>query len=127
MIIMSIFIVLSALCISILSLDNYRRPYILVFIPLTLIWLQIHTSSKIPVIENGTTLESIIMLCFFITIILAFESGIFYCVLKNYNSILGNLFSFNLNNLVDVAYYIKKVKPIKSINKGVMKQKLRTC
>ena len=88
---MAICIVLSALCISILSVDNYRRPYILVFIPLTLIWLQIHTSSKIPVIENGTTLESIRMSCFFTTIILAFESGIFYCILKNYNSILEKL------------------------------------
>ena len=116
MIIMSIFIVLSSLCISILSIDNYTRSYILVFIPLTLIWLQIHTSSKIPVIENGTTLESIIMSCFFTTIILAFESGIFYCILKNYNRILSKHYLINKKELVYLDKYIKELRPIKNIN-----------
>ena len=81
--IMAVFITLSSLVVNILHLTQYRRTYILVFIPLTLIWLQIHSSSKIPVIEYPTKLEKIIQLCFYVTIISAFESGIIYNLVLN--------------------------------------------
>ena len=88
LIIMAVFITLSSLTINILNLTQYRRTYILVFIPLTLIWLQIHSSSKIPVIEYPTKLEKIIQLCFYVTIISAFESGIMYnLVLNRFNKL----------------------------------------
>ena len=82
-IIMAVLITLSSLVVNILHLTQYRRTYILVFIPLTLIWLQIHSSSKIPVIEYPTKLEKIIQLCFYTTIISAFESGIIYNLILN--------------------------------------------
>jgi hypothetical protein len=82
-IIMAVFITFSSLVVNLLNLTQYRRTYILVFIPLTLIWLQIHTSSKVPVIEYATKLENIIQLCFYTTIISAFESGIIYSLLLN--------------------------------------------
>ena len=75
-IIMAVFITFSSIVVNLLNLTQYRRTYILVFIPLTLIWLQIHTSSKVPVIEYSTKLENIIQLCFYTTIVCAFESGI---------------------------------------------------
>jgi hypothetical protein len=88
LIIMAVFITLSSLTVNILNLTQYRRTYILVFIPLTLIWLQIHSSSKIPVIEYPTKLEKIIQLCFYVTIISAFESGIIYnLVLNRFNKL----------------------------------------
>lgn len=85
LIIMSILVTLSSLVISLLNVDNYRRTYVLVFIPLTLIWLQIHVSSKIPVINYPTKLEQIIQLCFYTSIISAFESGILYNFLLNHS------------------------------------------
>ncbi len=86
--VMAVFITLSSLVVNILHLTQYRRTYILVFIPLTLIWLQIHSSSKIPVIEYPTKLEKIIQLCFYTTIISAFESGIIYnLVLNRFNKL----------------------------------------
>ena len=82
-IIMAVFITFSSIVVNLLNLTQYRRTYILVFIPLTLIWLQIHTSSKVPVIEYSTKLENIIQLCFYTTIVCAFESGIIYNLLLN--------------------------------------------
>ena len=93
-VIMSILITISSLVIGLLNIDNYRRTYVLVFIPLTLIWLQIHVSSKIPVINYATKLEQIIQLCFYTTIISAFESGILYNFLLNHNNYLLKLHNY---------------------------------
>ena len=106
LIIMSIFITLSSLTINLLDVSNYRRTYVLVFIPLTLIWLQMHISSAIPVIEYATKLENIIQVCFYVTIISAFESGVLYNLVLNYpnNNFLTNTIipvpSFVDNNMV---------------------------
>lgn len=93
-VIMSLLITLSSLVIGLLNVENYRRTYVLVFIPLTLIWLQIHVSSKIPVINYATKLEQIIQLCFYTTIISAFESGILYNFLLNHNNYLLTLHNY---------------------------------
>ena len=92
LIIMSICITLSAISINTIKLYIYTRTYLLVFIPLTLIWLQIHISSKIPVIKEETRLERIVMTCFLTTIISTFQSGILYSVITNYNPILSRYF-----------------------------------
>ena len=92
-IIMATFITISSIIINLLTASIYRRTYILVFIPLTLIWLQIHTSSKIPVIEYSTNLEDIIQLCFYTTIISAFESGIIYNLILNKINLLSYFFT----------------------------------
>jgi hypothetical protein len=83
-ILMTIFITIGDFIVSLLPADNYRRTFILVFIPLTLIWLQIHIASKIPVIEYSTLMEKILFSCFVISIINAFESGIIYNLIKKF-------------------------------------------
>jgi len=93
-VIMSVLITISSLVIGLLNVDNYRRTYVLVFIPLTLIWLQIHVSSKIPVINYATKLEQVIQLCFYTTIISSFESGILYNFLLNHNQYLLTLHNY---------------------------------
>ena len=80
---MAIFITISSLSVSLINVTIYTRAYVLVFIPLTLIWLQIHTSSKIPVIQYPTILEKIILTCFLTTMVSLFESAIIYCFLTN--------------------------------------------
>lgn len=112
-IIMSIFITLSALCINLLNVYNYRRTYVLVFLPLTLIWLQLHTSSLIPVIEISTKLENIIMCCFFTTIISAFESGILYCILNNNNKLLSKYLKINKHKKIKSGLHYESFTPIK--------------
>lgn len=138
MIIMAIFITLSSLTINLIKVSNYVRTYILVFIPLTLIWLQIHISSKIPVIKYPTKLENIIQLCFYVTIISAFESGIVYNILQNEYKIINRWFkkrdfdkvqndsyldfnSITKNTKTDVAknlYYDKFYNMIYMFDKG---------
>ena len=101
-IIMAVFITISSLIVNLLHMSQYRRTYILVFIPLTLIWLQIHTSSKIPVIEYSTKLEMIIQLCFYTTIISAFESGIVYNLLLNRFEVFERFFKESMFKRMEV-------------------------
>ena len=53
------------------------------FIPLSIIWLQLYIASKIPVIEYSTLMERFISTSFITCITCAIESGIFYCLLNN--------------------------------------------
>lgn len=103
LIIMSICITLSALSINTIKMYKYTRTYILVFIPLTLIWVQIHISSKIPVIKEETLLERIVMTCFLTTIISTFQSGILYCFITNYYQSLSHYFVSSPYDKVNVG------------------------
>ena len=98
---------LSSLIVNLLNISNYSRTYISVFIPLTLIWLQIHSSSKIPVIEESTLLERIIQLCFYTTIICAFESGIIYNIVSNKYNLLNNYFNYINRDKISVPKNFK--------------------
>ena len=123
---MSICITLSSLCINLININIYYRTYILVFIPLTLIWLQIHVSSKIPVIENSTKLENIIMTCFFTTIISTFESGILYCFLSKYSKQLLKYYKKN-NKYIEIGYqYLNEIPVCKyNLNQNWDYQKIK--
>jgi hypothetical protein len=114
--IMAVFITVSSIVINLLSASNFRRTYILVFIPLTLIWLQIHTSSKIPVIQYPTKLEKIIQLCFYTTIISAFESGILYNMILNRVNFLSFLFTEKTYSKMQTLNLFGKYNIIKSSN-----------
>lgn len=113
LIVMSIFIAVSSLFINIINIFIYNRTYILVFIPLTLIWLQIHTSSKIPVVEYATKLEQIIISCFLTTMCSLFESGIMYSLLTNYYKLFINYFKFDAKNVVKTGYHNNKFRVTK--------------
>ncbi len=77
-IVMTFFLTLSSLTVSIFTVEKYIRTYLLVFIPLSIIWLQLYISSKMPVIEYSTTMEKFIQLSFYICMISAIYSGIVY-------------------------------------------------
>ena len=85
---MTILITLSSNILLLFPFTNYRRTFVLIFLPLTIIWLQIYISDKIPVIEYYTLMEKILVTCFLITILNAFESSILYCISnENYSFI----------------------------------------
>tara|TARA_Y100000389_G_C17299750_1_gene432325 strand:+ start:88 stop:510 length:423 start_codon:yes stop_codon:yes gene_type:complete len=71
-----------------LSMEKYRRTFILVFIPLTIIWVQLYVASQIPVIEYATKMEDILMVCYYICMLCAIYSGILFCILNNELEIL---------------------------------------
>ena len=114
-IIMTAFLTISALVVNMLSIENYRRTYILVFIPLSIIWLQLNIASKIPVIEYTTLMERFILTSFSVCVICALESGIFYNILKNKFLFLGK--NFKNNDLKKFNYNKKKIDFIKRYEK----------
>lgn len=103
-ILMTIFLTLSSLNILLLSMEKYRRTFILVFIPLTIIWVQLYIASKIPVIEYSTKMESLLMTCYYICMMCAFYSGIIFCFLNNQLDILKKV-GVKVN--IEKTYYWK--------------------
>ena len=77
-IVMTFFLTMSSLTVSIFTVEKYIRTYLLVFIPLSIIWLQLYISSKMPVIEYASTMEKFIQLSFYICMISAIYSGVVY-------------------------------------------------
>lgn len=84
--IMSFVLILTGLTVALMSVKFYRRFYILVFIPLTIIWLQVYIADKIPIVEYSTTLEQFLVMCFTITMLCTFESGIIYNLINSQNT-----------------------------------------
>lgn len=114
---MTAFLTISALVVNTMSVENYRRTYILVFIPLSIIWLQLYIASKIPIIEYSTLMERFIISSFSICIICAIESGILFCILNNYFTFLNKI--YKNNDLYKKNYNKKKINFIKrSIDEG---------
>ena len=109
--VMTAFLTISALVVNSLSAENYKRTYLLVFIPLSIIWLQLYIASKIPIIEYSTLMERFIMSSFITCILCALESGIVYCILNNHFKFLGNI--LKKNNLDKKNYDKKNIDFIK--------------
>ena len=141
-IIMSVFLTVSSINILMLSMEKYKRTFILVFIPLTIIWVQLYVASQIPVIEYATKMEDILMLCYYICMLCAIYSGIIFCILNNELDILEKygvernikrkynikpkntkiVYSFGENEMVGKKYlnFRKKVKIVDFIIKVVL-------
>ena len=100
----------TAIIISQFNITTYRRAYVLVFIPLSIIWIQIDISDKIPVIEYSTLLENYYMLCFSTTIILALESLILHCYFLFNIDMLIKLMFLDVNNNKDIINRLKYYK-----------------
>ena len=94
-IIMTFFLTLSALTVVLFMLERYIRTYLLVFIPLSIIWLQLYISSKIPVIEYSTKMETFIQLSYYISMLSAIYSGIMYNLAVGYFPYLKWYFQYS--------------------------------
>lgn len=105
---LTLLITISAMVVLLIPIQNYIRTYVLVFIPLTIIWLQIYISSKIPVIEYYTSMEKIILSCFLFTICGSYESAILYCLLHENFPFLSYILKQNYNYYTDNSIKIKK-------------------
>jgi hypothetical protein len=104
---MTLLITIASLVILTFSMNNYTRTFVLVFLPLSIIWLQVYISSKIPVIEYYTLMEKLLLTCFIITIFNALESAFVYIMLnekydwlKHFYGKLVKNYKFNTFNLI---------------------------
>ncbi len=120
-IIMTLFITISDFFVTLISVDQYKRTFILVFIPLTLLWLQIYIASKIPVIAYSTLMEDILLACFIITILNAFESAMLYVIINiSKNKVFPykkTIYSENIKKINIVRYFGKKYYELNLKNK----------
>jgi len=75
-----IILTFSALFINIIDNRNYNRTFILIFIPLSVIWVLISISNKMPVIGYFTKMDKLLLLTFIICEICTFISGTLYSI-----------------------------------------------
>ena len=108
---MTLLITIASLVILTFSMKNYTRTFVLVFLPLSIIWLQVYISSKIPVIEYYTLMEKILITCFIITILNAMESGFIFIIINEKIECLNTFYNKIINNKIK-NYKIKNVKII---------------
>ena len=106
---MNILLTITAIVVSSIKFKLYRRTYILVFIPLSVIWLIQSISSKIPVISYFTKMDKILLTSFIVCEILAASSGIFYCMFQEFYSLVQRLFTkkqFNFRIPLNLYNYL---------------------
>jgi len=109
---MTLLITIASLSLLLFPIKYYSRTFVLVFLPLSIIWLQIYISGKMPVIEYYTIMDKILLTCFLITIINALESAILYGFLYEkyeYNWLikLNNYLGKNIEKETDKLYNYK--------------------
>ena len=65
--------------------------------PLTIIWPQVYIADKIPIVEYATTLEQFLVMCFTVTMLCTFESGIIYNLLNSSDSKIITFIETNIS------------------------------
>ncbi len=105
-IIMNIILVLSAFIVSLVKFRLYRRTYILVFIPLTIIWLLQSISYKIPVVGYYYTMQKVLLMSFIFCEILTSLSGILFILYNSFYNLIDKctpkkkyIINHNKNNI----------------------------
>ena len=119
---MTLLITIASLAILTFSMNNYTRTFVLVFLPLSIIWLQVYISSKIPVIKYYTLMEQLLITCFIITIINAIESAFVFILLNNKYEWLTLCYTKIVGIETNYHEHIKNIKIInnkKEINKDI--------
>ena len=110
-----IILIITACSVSLINVKKYIRTFVLVFIPLTIIWLQIYIANKIPVIQYSTRMEQFLSLGFTTTILLAIESAVLYIIhtsryarIQKISSEYSNILSIidNLFRAIMITSYI---------------------
>ena len=88
---MTISLVLVSFIIMLMEPTNVSRTGTAVFIPLTILALQLTLASKIPVVGYYTTLDRFFVACFVTSMICSIESGIVYALLCSKSKMLYRL------------------------------------
>ena len=81
---MTILLTTSSCIISLFNLKLYNRVYVLIFIPLTIIWLLQSIIKRIPVIGYFTIMDKLLLSSFIVCELLTIESGFLYNIYNSY-------------------------------------------
>lgn len=80
---MTITLVLVSFIITLMSADNVSRTSTAVFIPLTILALQLTIANKIPVVGYYTLMDKFFLCCFITSMICSIESGLIYAIITS--------------------------------------------
>ena len=113
---MTISLVIVNFIIMLIKPDNISRTSTAVFIPLTILALQLTIADKIPVVGYYTLMDYFFLCCFITSMVCSIESALVYALITTKSRFVYNLFKrcFNIKTLVD--------KDLKNLNKN----KIRT-
>ena len=80
---MTITLVIVSFIIMLMPADNVSRTGTAVFIPLTILALQLTLADKIPVVGYYTLMDFFFLLCFITSMLVSIESGLVYCLITS--------------------------------------------
>ena len=107
---MTITLVVVSFIIMLMEPDNVSRTGTAVFIPLTILALQLTISNKIPVVGYFTLMDKFFLCCFVLSMFCSIESGIIYALLTSKNITLFNI----IKKKLDPDEFIKNTLEMKS-------------
>ena len=95
---MTISLVVVSFIIMLMKPDNVSRTGTAVFIPLTILALQLTIADKIPVVGYYTLMDNFFLCCFITSMFVSIESGLIYSLITTKSYIVYSFF----NNLFDI-------------------------
>jgi hypothetical protein len=90
---MTIALVVVSFIIMLIKPDNLSRTGTAVFIPLTILALQLTIADKIPVVGYYTLMDQFFLTCFITSMIVSIESGIVYTMITSKSDVIFRVFN----------------------------------
>ena len=130
---MTISLVVVSFIIMLMKPDNVSRTGTAVFIPLTILALQLTIADKIPVVGYYTLMDNFFLCCFITSMFVSIESGLVYSLITTKSNIIYEAFHrcFNIEKLHE-KYILEKVNVenkkikhdnfIKRLNEPIIKE-----
>ena len=99
---MTISLVIVNFIIMLIKPDNISRTSTAVFIPLTILALQLTLADKIPVVGYYTLMDYFFLCCFVTSMVCSIESALVFAIITSKSNIIYNIFKnfFNLETLI---------------------------
>ena len=94
---MTIALVVVSFIIMLIKPDNLSRTGTAVFIPLTILALQLTIADKIPVVGYYTLMDQFFLTCFITSMIVSIESGIVYTMITSKSDVIFRVFNRTMN------------------------------
>ena len=90
---MTISLVLVSFIIMLIKSDNVSRTGTAVFIPLTILALQLTIAGKIPVVGYYTLMDNFFLCCFITSMVCSIESGIIFALVTSKSNLIYRIFN----------------------------------
>jgi hypothetical protein len=127
---MTISLVLVSFIIMLIKSDNVSRTGTAVFIPLTILALQLTIADKIPVVGYYTLMDNFFLCCFITSMICSIESGIIFALVTSKSNTIYRIFNriFNFDRLYkNYKTNISKSNKRNAKHEIDLKQTIETC